>query len=135
MTICHTSVAPKTMPINVHTSNKTKVPRKTSREPATLVTPSKTLKDFVFRKILWTREGGVGICGGEGSLYCWSEDEEDEDMIGVISPLQGEDSGRSCDGAEISIVEWRGGLHLALFRCRHLFPNFSISHPRIAMQS
>jgi hypothetical protein len=72
----------------VHTSNKAKVPRNTSREPATLVTLSKTLKDPVFCKSLRSREGGVGIGGGV-SLYCGREDDEDaEDMMGVFSPLQ-----------------------------------------------
>ena len=68
------------------------------------------------------------ICGTGESLYCGSEEDEDaEDMIGVISPLHGEDSGFICEDAEISIVEWRGGLHLAFFRPKHIFPNFSIS--------
>jgi len=92
--------------------------------------PSKTLNDLVFCKSLWNREGRVGICGTGASLYCGSEEDEDEDaedMIGVMSPLQGDDSGRICEGAEISIVEWRGGLHLAFFRRKHVFPIFSIS--------
>ncbi len=113
-----------------------KVPRNTSREPATFVILSNTLKDLVFCRSFWNREGGVGTCNGGDGLYCGREDDEDaDDIMGVLSPLQGEDSGSSCEGAEISIVEWRGGLHFALFRRRHVFRKLSISHTPNAMHS
>jgi hypothetical protein len=127
MTICQTSVAPSTMPRIVHSSSSARVPRNTSREPATLVTLSKILNDLVFCTSLWNRDGEMGICGGAGGLYCGREDDEDaEDMIGMLSPQQGDEFGRSCEGAETSIVEWSGGLHLALFNRRHLFRKLSI---------
>lgn len=68
-------------------------------------------------------------------MYCGSEsevdeveaeiedddDDDDDDVIGGASSLHGE-------GAAISIVECKGGLHRALFSPRHVFLNFSISH-------
>ena len=136
MTICQTSVAPSTMPRMVHTSSSAKVPRNTSREPATLVMPSRTLNDLIFRRSLWRRDGGVGCCGTGESLYCGSEEDDDaEDITGVTLPLQGGDSSCICESAEISIVEWRGGLHFAFFRRKHVVPNFSISHTLNAMPS
>ena len=135
MTICQTSVAPSTMPRIVHTSSSARAPRNTGRDPAMFVTLSNISNDFVFCRSLWNREGDVGICGGDGGLYCGREDEEGpEDLIGVLSPLQVEDSEGIWEGAENSIVEWRGGLHLALLRCRHRFLKLSISHPPNAMQ-
>jgi hypothetical protein len=99
------------------------------------VTLSNISNDLVFCRSLWNREGDVGICGGDGGLYCGREDEEDpEDLIGVLSPLQVEDSGGIWEGAEISTVGWRGGLHLALLRCRDGFLKLSMSHPPNAMQ-
>jgi hypothetical protein len=131
MTICQTSVAPSTMPRIVHIRSSARVPRNTRREPATFVILSRILKDLALRSRLWNFDGGGAICCGSGSLYCGREDEEDADMIGVMSALHGEDSGRSCEGAEISIVECKGGLHLDLFRPRHISPNFPILTPKI----
>ena len=109
MTICQTSVAPRVMPRIVHTSNKARVPRNTSREPATFVTLSKTLKDLVFCNNLWNREGGGGGASGGEGLYCgkaWSDDVEDaEDMTSDLSSVQDGESGIICAGAEISKVE------------------------------
>jgi hypothetical protein len=106
MTICQTSVVPRVMPRIVHTSNKARVPRNTSREPATFVTLSKTLNDLVFCNNLWNREGSGG---GGGDLNCgraWREDAEDaEDMTGVLSSVQDDESGISWAGAAISKVE------------------------------
>ncbi len=89
MTICQTSVAPRVMPRIVHTSNKARVPKNTSREPATFVTLSKTWKDLAFCNNVWNREGGRG-----GGLYCGRASREDvedaEDMTGVLSSVQDE---------------------------------------------
>jgi hypothetical protein len=64
-----------------------------------------------------------------GVLYCGrEEDEDEEDMIGGMSSLSGEDSGRRDEGATISIVECRGGLHLVFLKSRNICPNLSMSH-------
>ncbi len=109
MTICQTSVAPRVMPRMVHTSNKARVPTNTSRDPATFVTLSKILEDLVFCNSFWNREGGGGGGGGRGGLSwerAWREDIEDaEDMTGVPSLAQDDESGIICTGAEISNVE------------------------------